>query len=150
MGGLDCHGEGFALFAAPFAEIPVRSGRYAPGRLTSPRAEPVRWSIEHQDRAGNVTGALVCPDAVELRFARPGGGSSFQITIHGRAEGGEGTELTVVVPADRLGILRLPAGFAVEQSLMGAVYRLPQPHHIRLLVEQKLDLPALTFTVELS
>lgn len=132
-----------------FSEIPIRFGRYAPGKLVSPKAEPLRWAVQHQDAAGNVTGGLTCPECVELRFAKPGGSTSFQLTLRGRLEAGEGSEWTIVVPAERMGTVRIPEGFAAEQSMLGAIYRLSQPHHLRVLVDQKLDLPGLTFTVQL-
>lgn len=132
-----------------FTDVTIRRGIYAPGKLISPRAEPMRWAIEYQDGAGNVTGGLTCPEAVELRFTRPGGSSSFQITVRSRLADGEGNEWVIVVPSERLGILYLPEGFTAEQSMLGAVYRLAQPRHLRLLLEQKLHMPALTLQVQL-
>lgn len=132
-----------------FTDVPIRRGSYAPGKLVSPRAEPMRWSIEYQDGAGNTTGGLTCPDTVELRFAKPGGASSFQISLRGRLSEGEGTEWVIVVPAERLGILYIPEGFTAEQSMLGAVYRLARPRHARVLLEQKLHLPALNLTLQL-
>ena len=131
-----------------FTEVPIRRGQYAPNKLVSPRAEAMRWAIEYHDGAGNVTGGLTCPDAVEIRFAKPGGTTSFQISVRGELDGGEGPEWTVIMPAGRLGILHLPEGFTAEQSMMGAVYRLAAPRHIRLLLEQKLHLPALNLPVQ--
>lgn len=130
-------------------EIPVRLGRYAPGKLVSPRAEAVSWILEHQDGQGSVTASLECPEAVELRFHKPPGGGSFHITVRGQLSGGgEGPEWAIIVPSDRMGILFIPQGFTAEQSLMGAVYRLPRPHRLRILADQVLKMPGINFTVQ--
>lgn len=130
-------------------EIPVRLGQYAPGRLISPRAEAVQWSLEHKDGQGNLTASLACPRAVEVRFQKPAGSANFLITIRGELVEGIGPEWVIIVPSDRMGILFLPQGFSAEQSMMGAVYRLPEPRDLRILADEMMKMPGLNFTVQL-
>ncbi|MFO7173536.1 MAG: hypothetical protein DIU70_011350 [Bacillota bacterium] len=132
-----------------FLDLPIRRSRYAPGRLVSPAGEALVWTPEYQDGQGNAAASLTCDDVVEVRFIRPAGGDRFLLSLRSRLVDGEGTEWSIAVPGHRFGILSLPVGFAAEQSLMGAVYRLPEPRRVRIRVEQRLELPGLNFLVEL-
>lgn len=128
--------------------ITARRGRYAPGRLVTPEYEPVAWEPDWGDEAGSGVAHILCPGAVEVRFQRPAGSDRFQIAVRSRLEAAEGTEWIVLVPASRFGLLKLPAGFSVEQSVHGAVYRLDGPRTLRLLAVQPLGLPALNLEVQ--
>lgn len=129
--------------------IPIRQGRYAPGKLISPKAASIFWKLEHKDGDGNLTASLECPEAVEIRFLRPLGAGGFNISVFSRLdEHGEGDEWVMIIPSDRMGILFVPQGFTAEQSLMGTVYRLPEPRHVRILADQMVQMPGLNFTVQ--
>lgn len=128
--------------------ITVRRGRYAPGRLVAPEYEPIPWEPDWGDAHGNGVAHIVCGGAVEVRLQRPAGSDRFQIAVRSRLEAGEGTEWIVLVPASRLGLLKLPPGFSVEQSVHGAVYRLDAPRTLRLLAVQQLGLPGLNLEVQ--
>ncbi len=130
-------------------QISIRQGRYAPGQLISPKTEALFWTPVSKDKQGNETGELVCDDVVEVRFTKPAASSNFHVVIRGKLENGVGDEWTVVLPAERTGILFLPQGFTAEQSIMGAVYRLPSPRRIRLLADQIAGMPGINFTVQL-
>lgn len=130
-------------------EIPVRKGRYAPRKLTSPRAESIFLELVSKDAQGNITAMLECPDAAEVRFHKPSGTTNYQITVRGRLTDGEGDEWVIIVPPDRMGILFVPQGFSADQSVMGAIYRLTEPRNIRILADQMIQMPGLNFTVQL-
>lgn len=130
-------------------EIQIREGRYAPGKLISPRTELIPWIQEYKDEQGNLTMSTECANVQEIRFNKPAASTSFQITLRGALREGEGTEWTIIVPTARMGMLYLPNGFATEQSIMGAVYRLLEPHTIRVLADERSKMPGLTFTVQL-
>lgn len=130
-------------------DISIRQGRYAPGKLVSPKTEVLYWTPVTRDKEGNQTGELVCPRVVEIRFAKPAASQNFHVTVRGQLEDGIGDEWTIVLPAERTGILYLPAGFTAEQSIMGAVYRLPQARDIRLLADQIAGMPGINLTVQL-
>lgn len=130
-------------------QISIRQGRYAPGKLISPKTEVLYWTPVSKDRDGNETGELLCPQVVELRFTRPAASPNFHVVVRSRLEEGIGDEWTIVLPAERTGILALPVGFMAEQSIMGAVYRLPSPRDIRILVDQIVGMPGLNLTVQL-
>lgn len=127
----------------------MRLGRYAPGRLVTPSAEPVAWTPEGRDPHGNPTASILCADAVEVRFSKPPGGSHFQVVVRGKLLDGVGPEWAITVPAERMGMLSIPQGFAADQSIMGAIYRLPSPRSLRIRAVEPLELPGLTFRVEL-
>lgn len=133
-----------------WSEIPIRLGRYSPSRLVSPRAEPVPWQREWEDGQGNASAFLACPGAVEVRFHKPPGGANFQITIRGGLVDGEGAEWAIIVPAERMGILSVPPGFSSDQSVMGAIYRLPAPRDLRVQVVQTMEMPGLNFKVQFA
>lgn|GEM_PF-5438896 len=130
-------------------QLSIRLGRYAPGHLVSPKTEALFWTPVARDKQGNETGELVCNDAVELRFTRPAASANFHIAIRSQLVDGVGDEWTVVLPADRMGILFIPQGFTAEQSIMGAVYRLNEPRQIRLLADQIAGMPGINFTIQL-
>lgn len=131
-------------------EIMIRQGRYSPNKLVSPKAELVEWKLEHRDAQGNLTASVECGGAVEVRFAKPAASQTFNITVRGALnEDDEGQEWTILIPTERMGILHLPPGFSTEQSIMGAVYRLPQPRNLRILGDQMLKMPGLNFTVQI-
>lgn len=132
-----------------FMDITVRQGKYAPGRLVAPQTEVVFWTPVTRDAQGNATAELTCPQVTEIRFLKPAGSPNFHLTIRSALIEGVGDEWTAVVPADRMGILYLPPGFAAEQSLMGAVYRLPAGRDIRILADQLAGMPGLNFTVQM-
>lgn len=130
-------------------QISIRQGRYAPGKLISPKTEVLYWTPVAKDKEGNETGELLCPQAVELRFTKPAASPNFHLVVRSKLEEGIGDEWTIVLPAERTGILALPVGFMAEQSIMGAVYRLPTPRDIRILVDQIVGMPGLNLTVQL-
>jgi hypothetical protein len=130
-------------------DISIRQGRYAPGQLVSPKTEVLFWTPVTRDNQGNQTGELVCPKVVEIRFTRPAASPNFHVVVRGQLEGGIGDEWTIVLPTERTGILYLPVGFAVEQSIMGAVYRLPAPRDVRILADQIAGMPGINFTIQL-
>lgn len=130
-------------------EISIRQGQYAPGRLISPRTELLYWTPVSKDKQGNQTGELVCPKVVEIRFTKPAASANFHVVVRGEIDGGIGDEWTIVLPTERTGLLYLPVGFSVEQSIMGAVYKLPSPRDIRILADQYAGMPGINFTVQL-
>lgn len=130
-------------------EISIRQGHYAPGRLISPKTEVLYWTPVSRDDQGNQTGELECPDVLELRFTKPAASQNFHIVLRGALKEGVGQEWTIVLPADRTGLLYLPVGFAVEQSIMGAVYKLPKPQRVRVLADQIAGMPGINLTVQL-
>lgn len=130
-------------------EISIRQGQYAPGRLISPKTEVLFWTPVAKDKQGNQTGELECPSVVEIRFTKPAASANFHIVVRGQLQDGIGDEWTIVLPSERTGLLYLPVGFATEQSIMGAVYRLPSPHNIRILLDQIVGMPGLNLTVQL-
>jgi hypothetical protein len=131
-------------------EIAIRQGRYAPGKLISPKSEVLFWTPVTKDKQGNQTAELPLENVAEIRFTKPAASSNFHVVIRGAlGADGVGDEWTVVVPTERMGILYMPVGFTTEQSIMGAVYRLPQPRNARLLADQISGMPGLTFTVQL-
>lgn len=133
-----------------FMEITIRQGRYAPGRLVPPRTEVAFWTPVSKDAAGNMTAELSCPQVSEIRFTKPAASSNFHLVIRGALDAeGVGDEWTIVIPTERMGILYAPVGFAAEQSLMGAVYRLSQPRDLRILLDQLAGMPGLNFTAQL-
>ncbi|MFZ5816962.1 MAG: hypothetical protein ACOY93_16990 [Bacillota bacterium] len=131
-------------------EISIRQGKYAPGRLISPRTEVLYWTPVRKDAAGNQTGELVCRNVTELRFTKPAASANFHVVVRGQpGPDGIGEEWTIVLPSERTGLLFVPVGFAAEQSIMGAVYRLPQPRDIRLLADLYAGMPGINLTVQL-
>ena len=132
-----------------FMEISIRQGKYAPGRLIPPKTEVLYWTTVAKDQQGNQTGELVCPRVVELRFTKPAASPNFHVVVRGELNEGIGDEWTIVLPAERTGILYLPVGFSTEQSIMGAVYKLPTPRDIRILADQYAGMPGINFTVQL-
>ena len=130
-------------------DIQIRQGHYAPGKLVPPVSELLYWTPVRKDAQGNETGELECPDVVELRFMKPAASQNFHISVRSALQDGLGDEWTVILPTQRTGILYLPAGFTAEQSIMGAVYRLPQPRKIRLLADQIAGMPGINLTVQL-
>lgn len=130
-------------------EITIIQGRYAPGQLLPPQAEVLYWTPVARDQAGNETGELTCPQAVEIRFVKPAATANFHVTIRSKLENGVGTEWQIVLPADRTGLVALPVGFTAEQSVMGAVYRLPEPRDIRILADQYAGMPGINLTAQL-
>lgn len=133
-----------------FSEIVVREGRYAPGRLVSPKTEVGFWSPVTKDSAGNQTASLEMADVVELRFTKPAAAQKFHLVVRGQVGAdGVGAEVTIVVPTERMGLLIVPQGFSAEQSIMGAVYRLSSPRNMRVLLDQMADMPGLNFTLQL-
>ncbi len=129
-------------------DITIRQGQYSPGRLISPKTEVLFWTPVAKDQQGNQTAELVCPGAVELRFTKPAASPNFHIVVRGKLEDGVGDEWTIVLPSERMGILYVPQGFTAEQSIMGAVYRLPEPRDIRILADQIAGMPGLNLTVQ--
>lgn len=132
-----------------FMDINVRQSKYAPGRLVPPTSELVFWTPVLKDGQGNQTAELNCPRVSEVRFVKPAASSNFHVTVRSQLSDGIGDEWTIVVPSDRMGLLALPVGFAAEQSIMGAVYRLAQPRDIRILADQLAGMPSLNFTLQL-
>lgn len=132
-----------------FMDIVIRQGKYAPGRLLAPQTEVLFWTPVNRDAQGNSTAELTCPQATEIRFLKPSASPNFHLTIRSSLVDGVGDEWTIVVPSDRLGILYLPPGFSAEQSIMGAVYRLPQGRDVRILADQLAGMPGLNFTVQM-
>ncbi len=132
-----------------FMDINIRKSQYAPGQLLPPKAEMLFWTPVVKDAMGNQTAELGCARVLELRFVKPAASPNFHVTLRGELAHGVGDEWTIVVPSDRMGILSLPAGFAAEQSIMGAVYRLAQPRDVRVLLDQMAGMPGLNFTVQL-
>lgn len=130
-------------------EITIQQGRYAPGRLIRPKTEVCYWTPVLRDSQGNQTGELLCPQAVELRFTKPAASPNFHVVIRGALTEGEGDEWSILLPGERTGILSLPEGFTVEQSVMGAVYRLSRPCDLRLLADQIAGMPGINLTVQL-
>lgn len=130
-------------------DISIREGVYAPGRLVSPKTEVLYWTPVTQDKAGNQTGELVCQKVVEMRFTKPAASPNFHIVIRGELENGIGTEWTVVLPTERMGLLYFPVGFMAEQSIMGAVYKLPSARDVRILADQYAGMPGINFTIQL-
>jgi hypothetical protein len=130
-------------------EIAIRQGRYAPGKLISPKTEVLFWTPVTKDKQGNQTAELAMENVTEVRFMKPAASPNFHLVARGAlGTDGVGDEWTVVVPTERMGILYLPVGFAAEQSIMGAVYRLVQPRNMRLLVDQMAGMPGLNFTLQ--
>lgn len=132
-----------------FMDITIRQGKYAVGRLLAPKTEVVFWTPVTRDAQGNGTAELNCQQVAEVRFLKPAASPNFHLTIRSVLTDGVGDEWTIVVPSDRLGMLYLPPGFGTEQSIMGAVYRLPVARDIRILADQMSGMPGLTFTVQL-
>lgn len=130
-------------------DVQIRQGRYAPGQLVSPLSEVLFWTPVRRDAKGNETGELECPEVTEVRFMKPAASQNFHITVRGKLVDGVGDEWTVILPAQRTGILFVPQGFTAEQSIMGAVYRLPQPRNIRLLADQIEGMPGINLTIQL-
>lgn len=130
-------------------EISIRQGQYAPGRLIPPKTEVLYWTAVAKDKQGNQTGELVCSQVTEIRFTKPAASANFHVVVRGQLTDGIGDEWTIVLPAERTGILYLPVGFATEQSIMGAVYRLSTPRDIRILADQYVGMPGINFTVQL-
>jgi hypothetical protein len=133
-----------------FSEIVIREGRYAPGKLISPKTEVGFWTPVTKDAAGNQTGSLEIADVVEMRFTKPAAAQKFHLVVRGQVGAdGVGAEWTIVTPTERMGILYVPQGFNAEQSIMGAVYRLSSPRNMRILLDQMADMPGLNFTLQL-
>lgn len=133
-----------------FSEITVRQGRYAPGKLIVPRTEVVFWQPVSKDKQGSQTAELTMEQVAEVRFMKPAGTANFHVVVRGALDAdGAGDEWTMVIPTERMGLLSMPVGFATEQSIMGAVYRLPQPRAVRVLLDQVAGMPGLNFTLQL-
>lgn len=132
-----------------FMDITILQGKYAPGRLLAPQTEVMFWTPVNRDAQGNSTAELTCPQAAEVRFLKPAASPNFHLTVRSSLVEGVGDEWTIVVPSDRMGILYLPPGFSAEQSIMGAVYRLPAGRQIRILADQMAGMPGLNFTVQM-
>jgi hypothetical protein len=131
-------------------DIVVRQGRYAPGRLVSPKTEVVFWTPVRRDAAGNQTVELNCPGVTEVRFAKPAASQNFHIVLRtALGADGVGDEWTIVVPTERMGVLFVPQGFTAEQSVMGAVYRIGPGRDVRVLADQMAGMPGLNFTLQL-
>lgn len=130
-------------------EISIRQGQYAPGRLISPKTEVLFWTPVTRDNQGNQTGEVLCPKVTEIRFNKPAASGNFHVVVRGELEGGIGDEWTIVLPHERTGILYIPVGFSVEQSIMGAVYRTTTPRDVRILADQIAGMPGINLTVQL-
>jgi hypothetical protein len=130
-------------------DVTILQGRYAPRQLIPPRSEVVYWTPVTRDKAGSETVELLCPDVTEVRFTKPAGAQKFHVTVRGRLNSeGAGDEWLLAIPAERMGMLYLPQGFTAEQSVMGAVYRLPAARTVRILADQIAGMPGLNFTLQ--